>query len=350
LGERVKISLDELAEHRLEQDIYNREGQLLLKKGNLLTADVIANLKKRGISEVYANTDLAPEEVPEPQPQVPVQVEEVYGKALDFVKNFLQDIKHETKIDVAEIKNTLGALSHHRFSDSDLLVQLRRIKEKDEYLYTHSINVAILSSMIGRWLELDEITVEKLGVAGMLHDVGKVYIPEEILQKPGKLTEYEYAVMKNHSAIGYRLCQNTKALDAQVLNAVLMHHERADGSGYPAQVGLGRIPQEALIVSVADTYDAITSKRVYSEKRSPYVAAEIILRESLAGKMDRRISKVFYDRILRLSIGNIVKLSNNEIGTVVYVNPLKPSAPVVKVKGELIHLEKEESLYIVEVF
>jgi len=204
--------------------------------------------------------------------------------------------------------------------------------------------------MIGRWLEMDEQTINKLGVAGMLHDIGKVHIPDEILHKPAALTAGEYEIIKNHSVYGYRLLQEQKDVDQQIMTAVLMHHERMDGSGYPAGLSHGTIPSLAAIVAVADTYDAITSKRVYSDKRTPYVAADIIMKESLAGKVDARISKVFYDHILSLAVNDKVLLSNRQLGEVVLINPLKPAFPVVKVKDELYYLEREPDLTIVEVF
>ncbi len=350
LEKKTKISLDGLAEGILEQDVFNLEGQLLLSKGSYLKPDSIMALRRRGITHVLIAGEANDLPVSAAAPKAPqAQIVEVYDKALDFVKNFMAETKQERKIDVGAVYDTVKQFSRSYFSDSDLLGQLRRIKNKDEYLYTHSINVAILSTMIGRWLEYDQGTIEKLGVAGLLHDIGKVYIPEDILNKPARLTDREYEVIKNHSVLGYKICQNSANLEPGIMAAVLMHHERMDGSGYPARLGYGKIPLSASIVAIADTYDAVTSKRVYSEKRSPYIAADIILRESLAGRTDQRISKVFYDRLLSLSIGNRVRLSNHELGEIVYINPLKPYAPTVKVGDVLYHLEEDQSIFIEDV-
>ncbi len=357
---KAKIKLDDIGAGQVERDIYDDNGQLLLSRGSMLTAQTIKSLQGRNINEVYV---LVEESAPPVTcqssrtdagaiaafPPGTVQVREVYGKAINFVEGFMSDLRNNKEIDISSIEKTVTYLSDDIFSDQDLLRQLRLIKDKDAYLYTHSVNVAVLSIMMGKWLNFDYPTINKLGVAGMLHDIGKIQIPDVILNKPAALSEAEYQIIKNHSVIGYSLIKDYPGLDTQIMYGVLMHHERMDGSGYPAGVGQSRIPSMASVIAIADTYDAITSKRVYSEKRTPYVAADVILKESLAGKVDSRISKVFYDHLLALSLDDRVLLSNQEIGQVVFLNPLKPAYPVVKVNNDLHYLEREPSLIIVDV-
>lgn len=358
MSRKVKIKLEEIDAGQIDRDIYDNQGQLLLSKGTLLTVPMIKSLQSRHINEVFImleeppdkSADLTPDNTDIPQqPVAGVQIGEVYGKAIDFVENFMADLRQNKQIDIESVEKTVSYFSDNMLSDTDLLKQVRLIKNKDAYLYTHSVNVSVLSIMMGRWLQFDPATIKKLGVAGMLHDIGKVHIPDEILNKPAALSENEYEIIKNHSVIGYRLMREYDSIDTQIMYAVLMHHERMDGSGYPAGLSHGKIPSLASVVAIADTYDAITSKRVYSEKRTPYIAADIILKESLAGKVDPVISKVFYDNLLALSVDDRVLLSNREIGQVVLINPLKPAYPVVKVKDDLYYLEREPSLKILEV-
>ncbi len=357
---KIKIKLEDITAGEIVRDIYDEQGQLLLSKGSILSAATVKSLQGRNIHEVYIMLevpDLPPPRKPdsiEVSPKSPtnpgsVQIGEVYGKALNFVEGFMCDLRNNKSLDIPAVEKTVSFFSDSMLSDSDLLKQLRMIKNKDDYLYTHSVNVSVLSIMIGKWMEYDATTVKKLGMAAMLHDVGKVNIPDEILHKPAALTENEYQIIKNHSVIGYRMMQEYKDLDPQIMYGVLMHHERMDGSGYPAGIGYGKIPAMASVIAIADTYDAITSKRVYSEKRTPYVAAEEILKESLAGKVDQRISKVFYDHLLALAVDNKVLLSNKEIGQVVLVNPLKPANPVVKVNDTLYYLGRDPGITIVDV-
>lgn len=357
---KFKIKIEDISDGQLERDIYDAQGQLLLSKGSMLTMQTINSLKRRQIYEVYIvmeeqDPGSAQEHHEKPEERKEIKsgiapIEEIYSEALSFVEGFMSDIRQNRQMDIAAVENTVNVFTKNMTSDDDLIKQLRRIKDKDAYLYTHSVNVSLLSIMIGRWLELDEQTINKLGVAGMLHDIGKVHIPDEILLKPAALTAREYEIIKNHSVLGYRLLQHQPDVDQQIMAAVLMHHERMDGSGYPAGLSRGTIPSLASIIAVADTFDAITSKRVYSDKRTPYVAADIIMKESLAGKVDARISKVFYDHILSLSVNDKVLLSNRLLGEVVLINPLKPAFPVVKVKDEFYYLEREPDLSIIEVF
>lgn len=355
---KLKIKIEEISDGQLERDIYDDKGQLLLSKGSVLTAQTINSLKRRQIDEVYIVLEEDPGSVQVLQEKLGecneiksgiAPIEEIYSEALGFVEGFMSDIRQNRHMDIAAVEKTVNVFTNNMTSDDDLIKQLRLIKNKDTYLYTHSVNVSLLSIMIGRWMELDEQTINKLGVAGMLHDIGKVRIPDEILNKPAKLTVAEFEIIKNHSLYGYRLLQEQKDVDQQIMIAVLMHHERMDGSGYPSGLGHGKIPNLASIIAVADTFDAITSKRVYSEKRTPYVAADIIMKESLAGKVDQRVSKVFYDHILSLSVNDKVLLSNRQLGEVVLINPLKPAFPVVKVKEDIYYLEREPDLSIIEV-
>ncbi len=356
---KVKIKIEEISDGQLERDIYDDKGQLLLSKGSLLTSQTVNSLKRRQIDEVYimieeSDLNLAPDPQEKCQDRNEIKsgivpIVEVYNEALHFVEGFMSDIRQKRHMNIGAVEKTVNIFTENMTSDDDLVKQLRRIKDKDAYLYTHSVNVSLLSIMIGRWLELDDQTINRLGVAGMLHDIGKVHIPDAILNKPAALTAQEFEIIKNHSVYGYRVLQEQPEVDQQIMYAVLMHHERMDGSGYPSGVGFGKIPNLASVIAIADTFDAITSKRVYSEKRTPYMAADIIMKESLAGKVDPRISKVFYDHILSLSVNDKVLLSNRQLGEVVLINPLKPAFPVVKVEEHLYYLDREPDLTIVEV-
>ncbi|PKM78588.1 MAG: hypothetical protein CVU90_00905 [Firmicutes bacterium HGW-Firmicutes-15] len=349
---KTKISLEELTTGQiLDQDVFNMAGHLLLRKGTLFTDEIIGSMKKRNINNVYVFKEIqAPDppkhieaELPQKiQMSAKAKVTEVYNNALGFVEGFMADIKRDKEINAGAVAETVKTFSSSIFTDSNVLDQMRKIGDKDDYLLTHSVDVSLLAIMIGKWMGYDKETVNNLGIAGMLHDLGKVQIPEEILNKPARLTDQERGIMNNHPVIGYQLCQASKNLDKSIQYAILMHHERMDGSGYPSSASYGKIPVFASILAIADTYDAITTKRVYSPKRTPYMAAEMILQDALAGKIDIRIGKIFYDKVLALAVGNEVLLSNQQKGVVVFMNPLKPNFPIVKVDTKVYNLEKEK--------
>jgi len=350
LSMKVKISLEELsAGNTLEQDIFNMEGQLLLRKGTLLSDDIIGSMKRRAFDSVYvskARPTIESPEALEMSPQLDLsaraKVAEVYNNALGFVESFMADIKRNKEINTGAVLETVKTFSSSIFTDINVLDQMRKMKAKDDYLLTHAVDVSLLAIMIGKWLGYDQETLNNLGIAGLLHDLGKVHIPEEILNKPARLTDREREIMNNHPLIGYQLCQASNNLDKTIQYGILMHHERMDGSGYPSSISYGKIPVFASILAIADTYDAITTKRVYSPKRTPYMAAEMILQDAMAGKIDIRIGKIFYDKVLSLSVGNEVLLSNQEKAVVVFMNPLKPNYPIVKVDKRVYNLEKEK--------
>ena len=222
------------------------------------------------------------------------------------------------------------------------------MKEKDDYLFTHSVNVALLCILVGRWLKCEHETLKELGQAGLLHDIGKIFIDNSILNKPGKLTDAEFEEVKKHTLQGYNLLTQYKWISRNVTNAALMHHERADGSGYPMGTKGYSKNLCVSIVAVADVYDAITSDRAYSTKRSPYTAAEILWQDSF-GKLNPEISKVFYDKITNFYVGNEVLLSNNEIGVVIYVDPSQPTRPIVMVGDNFYNLATDRSITILEI-
>jgi len=352
---KIKISLDSLNEEQvLDKDIFAPDNQLLLRKGMVLTRELIESMRKRDIKELYISVPIEPPVKPAAQsPREYVSNEAkiagIYSNAIGFVEGFFADIKRDKEINLEAVQETVNSFSDNVVTDMDVLAQMRKLKDKDDYLLSHSVDVSLLAIMIGKWLGYDKETVNNLGVAGILHDLGKVHIPEEILQKPAGLTDSEKGIMNSHPVIGFRLCQECANLDMSVKHAVLMHHERMDGSGYPARIGYGKIPMAAAVLAIADTYDAVTSARVYSPKRTPYMAAEIILQESLAGRVDSRIAKIFYDKLISLSIGNEVLLSNQKKGVVVFMNPLKPTCPTVKIDDKLYNLEKEKGLSIIGV-
>lgn len=326
---------------KLGKDIYTSDNQLLLPKGTIISEEQLKNFVRRNIREVFIM-----ESSPRLKPQK--NFDDVYIKSLDAVRAFMFEAKLGKPLEVSEIGDTVDMLLEQVFDAGDLFKQMRIMKAKDDYLFTHSVNVSLLCILIGRWLKCDAKAIRNLGTAGLLHDIGKVFIPNEILNKPDKLTDQEFEEIKKHTLLGYNLVSQSEAINFDIANAVLMHHERLDGSGYPAGFKGMQLGFCASVVAVADVYDAITSSRIYSSKRSPYMAAEILWSESF-GKLDPRISKVFYDRIASFYIGNEVLLSNNQKGVVVYINPTQPTRPIVMVDDVFYDLSKDRNITIMEV-
>ncbi len=324
----------------LGKDIFTHDSQLLLSKGATLTQELLDSFLARNITEVYI-WEASPRQRSEKSFQ------DVFDSALAVVKSFMIGAKLGKPLDEEDITQTVELLSEQVYDVNDLFRQMRLMKDKDDYLFTHSINVALLSILIGRWLKCDKETTRLLGLAGLLHDVGKVFIEDEILNKPDKLTDEEFEEIKKHSILGYNFASEHEWIPHEVSRAILLHHERADGSGYPTGItGYGNFL--ASVVAVADVYDALTSNRTYSEKNSPYTAVDVLWEESF-DKLDPKITKVFCDKITNFYVGNEVVLSNGQKGVVIFIDATQPTRPTIMVEDEFINLAEVRDIDIVQV-
>ena len=325
----------------LGKDLFSYNSTLLLPKGTVVSREHLDSLRMRNIEDVFIMETGA-------IPKSGKLFEEVYSDSLTVVRSFMLEAKLGKPLEFEEINDITGLLLEQVFEASDLFRQMRLMKEKDDYLFTHSVNVALLCILIGRWLKCDRESLKELGEAGLLHDIGKIFIDDSILNKPDKLTDVEFEEIKKHTLQGYNLLSQYEWISTNVANAALMHHERADGSGYPMGTKGYSKNLCVSVVAVADVYDAVTSDRAYSNKRSPYTAAEILWQESF-GKLNPEISKVFYDKITNFYVGNEVLLSNDEIGVVIYVDPSQPTRPIVMVGEKFYNLATDRSITILEV-
>lgn len=337
----LKLNVDSLKPGvMLGKDIFTYDSQLLLNKGTIITKEHLESFAARNIKEVFI-WEASPRQKSEKAFQ------DVFTSSLGVVKSFMLEAKLGKPLDADEINQTVDFLLEQVFDVNDVFRQMRLMKEKDDYLFTHSVNVSLLSILIGRWLKCDQDTLRLLGLAGLLHDIGKVFIDDAILKKPDKLTTEEFEEMKKHSILGYNLVSEYDWILEDVAKAILLHHERADGSGYPMGM-TGSSNFLASVVAVADVYDALTSDRIYSAKSSPYTAAELLWEESF-GKLDPKITKVFCDKITNFYVGNEVILSNGLKGVVIYIDACQPTRPTVMVGDDFINLVENRNINILEI-
>jgi len=215
----------------------------------------------------------------------------------------------------------------------------------DEYVYKHSIAVALLSRLIGKAQGLDEAQLWELTTAGFLHDIGKSQVPSAILNKPGKLTAEEFRIVKEHTVYGYEIIKRSEGISERHAYVALQHHEREDGSGYPFGLKSGEIDAFSKIVAVADVFHAMVSKRVYKDPMPLYQALKE-LSDNAYGSLEPAITLSFLKRIMDVLIGNQVVLSDGREGRIVMVCSQDPILPVVEIDGHYIDLSKEQGLYL----
>ena len=226
----------------------------------------------------------------------------------------------------------------------------------DNYTYQHCVNVAILSLMLGIQLNLKKQELYDLCMGGILHDVGKIFIDREIIQKPGRLSFEEMEAMKQHSFKGYEYLKDSTDISSNIKVMVLQHHEKFNGQGYPDCRKGEEINKLARVVSIADVYDALTSDRPYRKAMSPNDALEYIMAGG-DSQFDYKMVRAFSKMIVPYPEGTIVRLSNNDIALVEEVDiffPLRPKVKVIKSLnpsniGKSYDLEKELNIVIIAV-
>lgn len=246
------------------------------------------------------------------------------------------------------MEHVVGPLLSEVETGGDIAQKIWQIRQSDEYTFEHSVQVSLYSALIGSWLGMEPDELKDLAIAGLLHDIGKCNIPDEILNKPDALTEAEFKVMRTHPTLGYVLLANTKQFNDAVLSGVLQHHERSDGSGYPNSLKGPHIHPYARIVAIADIYSAMTSDRVYRERECPFMVAGQIQEKSF-GSLDPFYSKVFVSNIVQYFVGNQVELNNGSRGEIIFIEKNHPIRPLVKTESGFINLVKDNSLYVTDV-
>jgi len=199
----------------------------------------------------------------------------------------------------------------------------------DSYTFSHSVNVAVLSILLGKSLNYDKLKLQKLGTGSILHDIGKTLLPEKILSKKKELTEKEYKLVKKHPRLGYDYLENND-ISPVAKNPILYHHERIDGSGYPKGITIDEMHDFTKIVAITDVFDALTSDRVY-RKRWPTFKTINYLMSHTNNKFDLKMVKNFVRNLTIYPNGTQVKLSNGEKGIVKEQNPNYPTRPIIRI-------------------
>ncbi len=257
-------------------------------------------------------------------------------------------VEKNTPVKVDElIGNTMKIIASqsNTYSVFDMLHNMR---DFDDLTFTHSMNVAMICNVFAQWLGMSPDEVKLATACGTLHDIGKLRIDDEIIKKPGKLTDEEFKTIQSHPIFGYRLLQNQKISEHIKLSA-LEHHEKCDGSGYPMHLPGDKIDRFAKLVAIANVYDAMTSNRVYRKGMCPFKVIEIFEQEGLQ-KYDVVFIMTFLESVVNTYIDNRVALSDGRIGTVKWINKQRLSKPMVQLEnGSFLELAKNPDLSITQI-
>lgn len=268
-----------------------------------------------------------------------------YSKKITFIKSSLNKIMDYTDpVDQAELLSSSISLFDKQATTISMFDKLHNMRQIDDSTYAHSLNVSIIARMFGMWLEYSDSELDVLTLAGLMHDIGKCKIPDEILQKKGTLTDDEYRIIKQHPRLGYDILKNIP-MDPRIKNAALMHHERCDGTGYPFGLSGDKIDDVAGIIAIADVYDAMTSNRSYRQGLCPF---EVIACFELEGlnRYKPQFILCFLEHIANTYMNNDVLLSNGQTGKIVMMTN-RLTRPVIQMEShDFIDLNDRPDLYI----
>ncbi|MFJ7831214.1 HD-GYP domain-containing protein [Peribacillus sp. NPDC097284] len=336
---RLSITASLNPGERLGMNIYNEQGNILLSEGLTLTQKMINRLVALNIPFVYIQDSRTDDIMPKP----PISGE-LRREALQTIEATFLEIKNGVKVNSAftiekaalKFTHLVRSIMEELKNSNELLTLLADVYTYDDYIFTHSFNVTLYTLALGMELKLEKKQLEVLGLGAILHDVGKMLVPVDILRKPGKLTEEEFEQIQKHPEYGFHLIKNVYTVSLIVANCAYQHHERLDGSGYPRGVRGDEIHYYGKIIAVADVFDAVTSNRVYRKAMLPHEGLEILY-AGAGKKFDKQIIEAFRRAVAIYPNGLTVELNDGRKGIVSSQNEGIGDRPVVRILEEPNH-------------
>ncbi|MFB6355532.1 MAG: HD domain-containing phosphohydrolase [bacterium] len=354
------VSIDKLLPGMVISDsVTDQErGETLLEEGTQLTEKEIRTLRSRNIYNVRIEEqsyrearrqsdesesegisfsteeleDLAEEVIEEDledRSEDQKELQKFYEQSIEIVKNVFDGVRNRNRLECDDLQPLVSSMINHLTRDADSLLLIARNRSSDTYLYSHSVNVALLTIHLARQFDIDRDQLTELGIGSILHDIGMANVSKDVLLKEGALTDEEYKSVQKHPEYGHQLVQAKENLSNIARTVVTQHHEKMDGSGYPRGLQGDDVSVYSRFVAVTDAFDAMVSPRTYNKRRSSYEAMQIIIREG-GSSFDQSIARYFYQNMSIYPIGTLVRLNDGAMG-IVQRSTSAPMRPVIKV-------------------
>lgn len=338
-----------------KKDVLSHSDQLIIAAQTKITDDIITRLEFFSIDSITIQDD---DENPSPSLEFSTHSQKIQHSMifLDFNKTFFSSTKKlkstldsiallNEEINTNVLLENINVLLEKNLYTFNIWDMLHNMRQYDDQTYVHSLNVGLICNTMGHWLGWSTEDIELLTLSGVIHDIGKIFVPTAIIRKPDILTPSEFEVVKFHTTDGYKKLEES-TLNPHILNSILQHHERCDGTGYPRGLKSEQIDSFAKVVAIADVYDAMTSARIYRGPLCPFHVIELFEKEGLT-KYEPSYLLKFLENIALSYIHNQVLLSNDQIATVVIINKNNLSRPIVKVGENFIDLSITPNLQII---
>lgn len=265
---------------------------------------------------------------------------------IELEQNNSNNLKDDFRKFLNKINNRL--MNNALITDMDLINEVVKEQKVEDYLFNHSVNVAIIGNLIGKWLNLGKEDIKILTLGGLVHDIGKLKIDKKILDKPEKLTEEEFEEVKKHPSYSHKILTEMGYNEEKLLRAVTLHHEREDGTGYPLGIKSKNIPIHSKIIAIADIFDAMTSNRVYDKKMNIFKVMEKFQKETF-GKLDYKMVTLFIKKFLEFYIGSEVTLNTGDKAKILNFNSFEITKPILMTgEGKIIDTSRVRTVEIVD--
>ena len=365
-----------LPEMLIGRTVYDGDTEVVLVEGGtVLDRATIKILKEKGIASVYVDEDsilaavekekASKEGAPKAAafkgtvaPERDVKLDEKYEEDYRYVYGEMEKLFQEAAVtgklnmDILQPVMASGRLRDLYREGATAVSMIYTMNQEGDYNLHHCVHLAILGGLMAKWMGLAGIDRQNLVLAGLFLDIGKQFIDKDLLEKKGRLTEEEFDILKNHVVDSFKLLESSELSGrADLMNGVIQHHERNDGSGYPSGLEADRISTFGKVLAVLDSYDAMASSRTYAEKRSPFEVFKILYADVLDGKLDSEYAVLFMRKLNAALNGCWLRLSDGTAGRIVYIDESRVTAmPVVQlVDGGFIDLNTVKDITVVEI-
>ncbi|KGR79892.1 HD-GYP domain-containing protein [Ureibacillus manganicus] len=341
------------------QDIFANTHNPIVTRNSIITSELLHVFKVFNISKVLIfKDDISEKEKKNVENNNASKTIEIienpfkksYQEAIVQFKREFSKWQSLARVDIVKVRGIILPLVEEILNDRTVLFDLNQYSNPKDYIHHHSIATGLICAVIAQKLGYEKGIILQVAIAGTLADCGMSKVPSHILEKRGALNQKEYTEIWKHTVYSYQMVKDLPALKDNMKKAIIEHHERLDGSGYPRGLKTEDISPFSQIIAVADTFHAMTSERVYRSKESPFKVVEMI-KENEFGKFDIRVVQALMDIIVDLPIGMRVELSNLERGEVMFINKFSPTRPLIRLlkTGEIIDLSNNRSIYIVRI-